>query len=360
MALLLRLVGLRPRVAASEPAQNDAKAASGSEPVDPWANPIWLTAVMKDMRSLLQRTGSLLGAAATVLLSGLGYTQLHNIFPIPQNVPGWTQPVLCVAVVFGFGGAAWLAAIFFMAQRPILIATNKRDDLHGQDNEVADRVEGDYARQEDAVDLRGVELRALRLASLARELAAVDAQRAKPVKDESDRLFAVVHLALVRTAATILEYRSKRAFRGWRTMLALVLAVAGIVGIFGMSDYYKGQRDLYQSRVKCAQAEAVGVVGACAPFETPSQTKQRHAAEAKLEKKAAVSGCCGSRQPQFNPATSADSSSDVRNRDCGPAKERPAEQPRPAAGGRALRRSALSFSSARCRSHACSASPAFR
>jgi hypothetical protein len=118
---------------------------------------------------------------------------------------------------------------------------------------------------------------------VARALSGTNAKGAEAAKRESDRLWGVVHLALVRTAAAILEQRSRNAFRGLPTIIALALSVAGIVGIFALSDYYKGQRDLYQAREKCAQAEADGIVGACAPFESASLTQERHAAETKLK-----------------------------------------------------------------------------
>jgi len=35
---------------------------------------------MKEMRGLLQRFGAAIGAAATVIITGVGFTQLHEIF----------------------------------------------------------------------------------------------------------------------------------------------------------------------------------------------------------------------------------------------------------------------------------------
>jgi hypothetical protein len=266
-------------------------AADAPEPdaagVDPWANPQWIVDVMSGMRKLLQRTGTVLGAAATALLAGLGYAQLHNIFPIPKNTGWYTVALGVLFLIAAFGGAAWLTAIFFMAQRQILIGTYWRDDLGGADDKVADRIESEYARQENAASIRDVELRAIRLGAVARALSAAGDKRAKATNDESVRLWAVVHVALVRTAATVLEERSRRAFRGRQTIAALACSVVGIVGIFALSDYYKGQRDLYVSREKCAQAEQNGIVGACAPFETAAQTKQRHDAEAAAKRKKA-------------------------------------------------------------------------
>jgi len=284
----------------AEPAKAKGKDATsdeaGSDAADPWANPTWILTVMAGMRGLLQRTGALLGTAATALIGGLGYTQLHNIFPIPKNVSSCTEWLLGGSVLAGFGGAVWLAAIFFMAQRQVLIGTTWDDDLVGPDRRIARRIEEEYAHEENAPDIRAVELRALRLAGIARALGETDAARAKATKAESDRLLAVVHLALVRTAAGILEERSRRAFHRWPTIAALVLAVLGIVGIFSLSDYYKGQRDVYQARVKCAQAEAAGIPDACAAFETPAQTKARQsvqqasAALAAAKAKAALDG----------------------------------------------------------------------
>lgn len=271
----------------SDAAKKSASDGTGSGGADPWANPQWIVDVMASMRTLLQRTGAVLGAAATALLAGLGYAQLHNIFPIPKNVGSYTHILLFIFLLAAFGGAAWLTAIFFMAQRQILIGTYWNDDLGRADTQIADRVKNEFAREEDAASIRAVELRAVRLAGVARALSGTDAKGAKAAKGESDRLWGVVHLALVRTAATILEERSRRAFRGLPTIIAFLAAVIGIVGIFALSDYYKGQRDLYLAREKCAQAEANGIVGACSAYETPSLTKKRQDAETKLKNEAA-------------------------------------------------------------------------
>jgi hypothetical protein len=258
-----------------------------SDEADPYADPKWLVDVMDGVRSQLQRTAALLGAAAVAVIGGLGYAQLHNIFPIPRNVSVASKVALPCFVVAAIGGASWLAAIFLSAQRRILIGPDWDDDLNERDKKVAKRVRGAFARHEQADNLMDVHLRTLRLAAVARALTARDAKRANAAKAEADRVRTLVDFALIRTAAAILEDRSRRAFKGLPTLFALILASAGIVGMFAVADSYKGRRDSFESREKCAKAEANGVADACAAFESSEQTAERHAAEAAAKEAAA-------------------------------------------------------------------------
>jgi len=276
--------------AASQPVKPDpGETAPTTEPI-PWLDPKWIIDVMDGIRSLLQRTGAALGAAATAVIGGLGYAQLHNIFPIPKNV-GWAAklslPLFFVAAV---GGAIWLAAIFMLAQRRILIETDASDDLEDspKDIKVANRVRNEFASQEQAKTLRDVQMRAVRLANVARALGPTDPARARFVQAESDRLYGVVNLALVKASALILEDRSRRAFKSWRTLFALGFAAAGIIGVFAMSDHFKSQRDLFQSQEACAKAEANGIPNACAAFESSKQTAARQKLASKVKAEAAA------------------------------------------------------------------------
>jgi hypothetical protein len=273
-----------PKAASAKPAAAPDK----SDGAEQWLDSKWLIDVMVGVRSLLQRTGAALAAAGTALIAGLGYAQLHNIFPIPKNVGGESVAALFVLFAAAIGGVIWLAAIFFMAQRRILIGTTSgaTDDLDGSDLDVADRVRNEFARREQAKNLRAVELRAIRLANVARRVGDSDAKRASGLKAESDRLYGVVTFALVRAAATILEQRSRRAFRDWPTIVAVAFAAVGIIGVFAFADHFKGKRDLFQAQEKCAKAEANGIPNACAAFETPAQTKARKDAAKKKQNEA--------------------------------------------------------------------------
>ena len=61
------------------------------------------------------------------------------------------------------------------------------------------------------------------------------------------------------------------------TVVPLVLATAGIIGLFVIADWYKGERDLVDLRKKCLEAEEAGVADACAVFELDQQLTIRTA-----------------------------------------------------------------------------------
>jgi hypothetical protein len=236
---------------------------------------------MADLRQLLQRTATALGVAAGAVLTGLTYARLHEIFPIPQNVPEWTRWLALLGMIAAVVGSALLAGRFFAAQRRILIGA----DLSGKglgfrDKRAASRILKEHAGEEQADSLLAVEQRALRLERIARRLTAAKAGRAGAVKKEADRLYAFVGIALVRAAASILENRTRRAFLGVFTVFAFLLAAGGIGVAFGMADYYKGQRDLADARAKCRMAESAGVLNACAAVDSPAAIKRRQAAAA--------------------------------------------------------------------------------
>jgi len=252
--------------------------------VDPGADAAQLAQANVAMRSLLQRMGAGLGAAATAILAGLGWTRLNDIFPIPRNVESWTWALLIVAVVSALIGSAWLSSIFFVAQRRIMIGTTKRSrrGLHGDDKSIADRVLKEHARFEEAPKILDIELRALRFERIARSLKPAEAGTAKALHAESDRLYGFVGLALHRAASAVLENRSRRAFFQWPTFVAL--AAGGIFGSFAIADYYKGERDLSALQVTCAKGEE-SFPNACAPFET-SAARVRRQREQKATKAA--------------------------------------------------------------------------
>jgi hypothetical protein len=274
-----------------EPGADTAKGiATGA--VDPSADGKQLDKGMEGVRSLLQRTGAGLGAAATAVLTGLGVTRLHEIFPIPANEGWWpTKVALIAAIIAAVAGSAALASIFFIAQRRIMMTTDPGDwkDLRGEDKESARTVLDQHAWEEDGRTLQDVELRALRLERISRRLAGSEKTRSEEIKREADRLYALVSIGLHRAAATVLENRSRRAFTTWPTLAALVAASAGIVGLFALADYYKGQRDLSKLVADCVKAENEGALGACDVFQDGSEPslltirKQADAATAAVQ-----------------------------------------------------------------------------
>jgi len=88
---------------------------------------------MEEMRKHLRRVGSGLGVAGGALLSGLGYTQVHKIFPLPEDAPWWALGLAIAASVAALGGAAMLAGRFYGAQRRIPVSTDDdRPRLRGR------------------------------------------------------------------------------------------------------------------------------------------------------------------------------------------------------------------------------------
>jgi hypothetical protein len=278
--------------------------ATATGAVDPAADVEQLTAGMKEVRSLLQRTGALLGTAATAVLSGLSYTQLHQIFPVPANVSGLSKVLLVASLAAAVIGSMWLAGRFLRAQRMILITSDDTkwpdDMLRGEDRTTGIRVLREHAQEELAEGLRDVELRALRLEKVARRLKASGDARAGATAAEADRLYSFVATALHRAAATILQDRSRRAFSPGLTLVAFLLAAVGIAGAFGFADYYKGQRGLTELRSKCVTAESAGVTDACKAFETSSMETKRKAAAATA--KAAATKKLEAAQNRLSPS----------------------------------------------------------
>jgi hypothetical protein len=245
--------------------------------VDPAADAADLAKANEAMRSLLQRTGTALGAIATAIMTGLGWARLNDVFPIPRNAETWTWMALVAALLAALGGSAWLASIFFYAQRRIMIGTttHSRAPMNNEDTETVDRILTENARPEEAPGIRDVELRALRFERIARALRSLDDKAASALQAESDRLYGVVRMTLHQAATVVLEHRSRRAFSRWPTFLALALAAVGIILSFAIADYYKGERDLSASRVTCGKGEK-SFPSACAPFETSAARAKRH------------------------------------------------------------------------------------
>jgi hypothetical protein len=259
----LRTGGWKLSWSGTAPSEDDPSTGGKEEPpkgtapggVDPAADAAALAKANASIRSLLQRTGTALGAAATVLLAGLGWTRLHDILPIPAG-ECWLWPLL--AITGAVLGSAWLAAIFFYAQQRILIGTTEesRQGLRKRDRKIVDRVLSEHSRQELAPKLLDLELRALRLERLARAKERADEDQAKGLQAEAERLSALVRISLHRAASTVLEGRSRRAFVRWPTIAALLLGVSGIASTFAIADSYKGKRDALARSAKEAATDA--------------------------------------------------------------------------------------------------------
>ena len=163
--------------------------------VDATADTKQLAEGMADVRSLLQRTATAIGAVAAAVLTGLGYTQLHEIFPVPANASEASKDLLVVAMVAAVVGSAWLASRFFSAQRRILVSSDlsKTKDL-GWEKNLAQRVLDEHAREEGATSLNTLERRALRLDRVSRRLDPETQQsKAWPLKRSASTAWSISH-----------------------------------------------------------------------------------------------------------------------------------------------------------------------
>ena len=223
---------------------------------------------MEGVRSMLQRTGAALGAASAAVLAALGLTQAYELFPLPQGLDPEQKLSIVVSALAGaalaLGGATWLAARFFSAQRRILLdSSGLQGDTVAERAEVM-RVLTEHAREENARNLLALELRALRLDRIARRRKAAQlrssvqsppALASSGIQAEADRLHSVVSIALTRAAAVLLERRARDVFRGGRTAAALVMTLGGLLLLFGVGDYTDGERDLVELRKACSEAK---------------------------------------------------------------------------------------------------------
>jgi hypothetical protein len=213
---------------------------------------------MADVRTLLQRAGAGLAVGAAAVLSGLGYTQVHQLFPLPPISKLGSLVLIAVAVASALVavlGAAAVSSILLQAQRRILMSSRAEDcDFKGRREKwLIESVYLPAAAGEGAVELADLDLRAERLHRCAARMPSDDPARQR-VEDEASRLDSVVVLAVRQAASKILEWRAARAFRGPYTAIAVVAAALGIIGLFASADYSKGVRDQVDIAVKCQKA----------------------------------------------------------------------------------------------------------
>jgi hypothetical protein len=266
--------------------------ARASAPVDPGASVEELTTGLAATRDHLRKTGAALGTVGTVVIGGLGYARLHELFPVPEDAD-WLYAVAVIGATAAVLGATLLAGRFFGAQRRILLSSrlpeNQKDrwrhGLRKTEVEIADEVFSDHAREEGAESLLALDMRALRLERISRN--ANDAATRSRIAEEARRLSGVVRIGLVRGVASVLEYRAQQAFKGWVTKAALLSTVTGVALLWGAADFSKGQRDLIDLRAKCAAAEKKGASTACEPVVATSDDDAAQAARDEAARKQA-------------------------------------------------------------------------
>jgi hypothetical protein len=224
---------------------------------------------MQAIRDHLRAVASGIGLGLGALLTGLGYTQVHKLFPLPAG-----HSYLAVAAVLcsvaALVGAAALVGLFYAAQRRIPVSTDVDEATksgrspNGLTRDECSRRNGVFdqdARDEGAETLKALELRAYRLARIGRR---VGGDRGTALIEESDRLLRAVDDALDGGAAAVLERRAEQAFKSTGTWVRVVLTIAGIIGIFGLADWAQGQRDLVSLGKECGEAKAP--IAACDRF----------------------------------------------------------------------------------------------
>jgi hypothetical protein len=214
---------------------------------------------MSEIRGLLHRAGAGLAAGAAAVLSGLGYTQVHQLFPLPPLTGWWFWGLALLALasalaaVLGAGAVAWIA---LQAQRRILMSSDPNGcDVKGtQEQKLVKQVFDATAAGERARTLRDLDRRCGRL-----ERAALRRPKDDPVRalmsEEALRLREIVELAIRQAALRVLERRASRAFRSRSMIIAAVAAGLGIIGLYASADYSKGKRDQVDLAAKCAKED---------------------------------------------------------------------------------------------------------
>ena len=283
--------------AETKPAEDPPKAPAPAG-VDRMADVKRLRSEMSKIRDYLRGYGTALAALATTVLTGLTWATLHVIFPVPAGQP-WVAPgVIAFAGAAGLG-SVWLVTRFFAAQRRVLYtpsevghpereaaheahdvrqilltATRPRSGLKPREAQAVRRILDEHAAEQQAASFRALEMRSLRLARIARRPApdAAGKKLALAAQTESDRITEVMEVAGARATLSLLEDRASNVVGGGRSYLALGMAATGIVGLFLLADYSKGERDLIALRKACAEAVEAGAENACDPVDGPAPT----------------------------------------------------------------------------------------
>jgi len=248
-----------------------------------------LSAGMEVMRSDLRRNGAAVSGAVTAILTAIGYTQLHQIFPIPPDSAAWFGPAAIGGMALAVIGSALLVGRVFAAQRRILLGTDAEGTgLSHHERTRARSMLTEHAREERATTLRALEYRMLRLERVARRRSALAVPQPHhttsvppdPAQVEADRINGFILIALKRVAASILEERTRKALGGWVSALAFFLAAAGVTTTFALADYSSGQRSLVALREKCVPMETT-VANACSAVDSKKTILDRAADRAK-------------------------------------------------------------------------------
>lgn len=283
---------------ADETGKDDTPPPGAAPGVDRTANAQHLREGMEKIRENLRTFGTAMGALATAVLAGLGWATFHQIFPVPAG-KWWVWVSALVLAAASVIGSIYVTGRVFAAQRRIVFApsqisppaseeprpkrfTRKRfsrwwlgneSGLTTRETAIVKRVLDEHAREEGAESARALETRALRLARIARRRDWIRGKTSNdeesPIHMEANRLDDVLATATLRSSLAVLERRSLNVFKGKATAGALLLVATGIIGLFFVADYSKGQRDLIALRDSCHKAVEAGAANACDPIDGP-------------------------------------------------------------------------------------------
>lgn len=255
----------------TESAEN-ATPAPGPAPagVDPNAEVTQLVKWMNDLRGDVQGWGAAVGLVATTVLTGVGWTQLNKLFPLPPDV-SWVAPVAVASALGAVGGSAFIFLRLYAAQRRILVGTEcpppRKRGLKKSERENLEKILDEQARAEEAVHIQDLDARSLRLQRIATRLTQSSNDLAEFVGKESDRLQNYVGLALYRAALALLENRTRKVISGVGTWIAFGLAAFGIAGIFTVANYSEGRRQQGPADKAIACLKTVDASGVIATWE---------------------------------------------------------------------------------------------
>jgi hypothetical protein len=234
---------------------------------------------MQAIRENLKGYAAALGALAAIVFAGVSLATIDTLFPLPDGLSWLWIPAVALALL-GVGGVGWLTSALFAAQRRIVFKPSSLSPSKGQpkppskeqrglrsgEQKAVGAVLDEHAAEEGMSSALALELRALRLARVARRLEGEASEPGKGAASlaqaESDRLNGVLTTAILRAALSVIEARAARVF-GWVTKAALAATAIGVIGVVAIAQYAQGERELVALGESCAKAEGAGATNAC-------------------------------------------------------------------------------------------------
>lgn len=235
-----------------------------------------------------------LGGVGTAAITALGYAKLTDLFP--YGGPLWAVALLIV------GPAAMVVALWFLtrgfyaATQSLITSSDveqtasRNGGMDDAEQELVERAYEDTAKLNGVKTLRAYEARAQRFERIAER---APEARAKILGEAATRIAAEVAATQARAATFVLRRRSTRALFAKRTLLFLLIFVAGWYGTALAADALQSERsDKITVAKECAAARALPKIveselpGICG--KPPAATKPEATTPTELRKKAVV------------------------------------------------------------------------